>query len=460
MYLMIENIGCAPVEGYTLLGVSTTSGSSGTIGQFGTGNKYGISACLRNGLEPIVYTDKLRLHCQTEQSVVNDGLTSKSYHRVILNASGQYKGRTMNKRLRTSFTTDMGGRHWTIQMGLREFISNALDRAQRENDPTNVMIRVVEDNQVRAKSGYTRVFIPFTQEVENYYNQITKRFLRFSKTPKGVILSKADRSFSEPELGMIYLEGIFVAQMKSKTLFDYNFNSNQLEIDECRNSDEYSVRRAMARAIGESGSTNDLITLFQSFDQDKEYVEHTLDYYWLGRDNPKWDEAWRLAHGDAVACSIVFKEILQNKGYKVIVVPDNWLKAMANHKVKQHYLNYLSDLEQDGKDTVDTPEAVLNRCRELWNYLESFNMTNGKSEPEVVSFVNVMNGSSKTLGKWYPGESRIWISQEVHGQSKILDAVILEEMAHYITGSSDNSRDFQNYFIQLVVETIGVAQAA
>ena len=45
MFLCIQNPGVAPVEGFTLLGVSTTRdcGVEGTIGQFGSGNKHAIN---------------------------------------------------------------------------------------------------------------------------------------------------------------------------------------------------------------------------------------------------------------------------------------------------------------------------------------------------------------------------------------------------------------------------------
>ena len=50
-YLVIQNPGVAPIEGFTLLGVSTTRdcGVEGTIGQFGSGNKHAINVLLRAG---------------------------------------------------------------------------------------------------------------------------------------------------------------------------------------------------------------------------------------------------------------------------------------------------------------------------------------------------------------------------------------------------------------------------
>ena len=43
MFLMIANNGVAPVQSFTVLGVSTARGNSDKIGQFGSGAKHGLS---------------------------------------------------------------------------------------------------------------------------------------------------------------------------------------------------------------------------------------------------------------------------------------------------------------------------------------------------------------------------------------------------------------------------------
>ena len=62
-YLKIENVGTAPVEGFTVFGVSLadTSSNAGVIGQFGSGNKHGVAVLLRNDLSPIVFAGRLKL---------------------------------------------------------------------------------------------------------------------------------------------------------------------------------------------------------------------------------------------------------------------------------------------------------------------------------------------------------------------------------------------------------------
>jgi hypothetical protein len=73
MYLLVQNPGVAPVEGYTLLGVSTTRncGVAGTIGQFGSGAKHAINTLLRVGLKLLIYCGKTRLEFATREETVN-----------------------------------------------------------------------------------------------------------------------------------------------------------------------------------------------------------------------------------------------------------------------------------------------------------------------------------------------------------------------------------------------------
>ena len=78
-YLLISNVGVAPVEGYTLLGMSTTRdcGVEGAIGMFGSGTKHAINLLLRLGITFWIYCGLTRLEFFTEEEEINDGLGIK-----------------------------------------------------------------------------------------------------------------------------------------------------------------------------------------------------------------------------------------------------------------------------------------------------------------------------------------------------------------------------------------------
>ncbi len=161
MFLCIQNPGVAPVEGFTLLGVSTTRdcGVEGAIGQFGSGNKHAINVLLRAGLKVFVYCGKTRLDFQTRDDEIDDGLIRKPVKRVVCKLGG-----TSTRTIDLGWVLDFGAIDWTdLGMALREFVSNAIDRTVREENgefipamlDERLSIKTVDDERVKAKDGYT-----------------------------------------------------------------------------------------------------------------------------------------------------------------------------------------------------------------------------------------------------------------------------------------------------------------
>ena len=75
-YLLISNAGVAPIEGYTLLGMSTArdSGAEGVIGQFGSGTKHAINVLLRDEIKFYIYCGLTRLTFFAKEEKIGDGL--------------------------------------------------------------------------------------------------------------------------------------------------------------------------------------------------------------------------------------------------------------------------------------------------------------------------------------------------------------------------------------------------
>jgi hypothetical protein len=116
MYLMIQNVGVAPVEGYTVLGVSTTRdcGKANAIGQFGSGGKHSVNLLLRNGLPPVVFCGGLRLEFYVVPEKVDDGLTVKSYGRWLPGMVGRMSMRWLGS-VRSSSRARMPAGQCTIR---------------------------------------------------------------------------------------------------------------------------------------------------------------------------------------------------------------------------------------------------------------------------------------------------------------------------------------------------------
>lgn len=483
MYLLIQNKGVAPETAYTLLGASNTrsAGVTGTIGKFGTGNKHAISTLLRAGLDVKVYCGKTRLGFQTRDQKVDDGLSEEIHKRVVVKFGG-----TSTRTEDLGWVLTFGALDWTdLGMALREFVSNALDRTIRENDGEfiasiecgDLCVKVVDDNQVKAKAGYTRVFVQLDDDgdILRYLAELPKRFLHFSKNPSQVkcgLLAKAGRNLSESGTPMIYREGVFVAELqetKQDSLYDYNFKDGEISIDDCRNSNEFSIRAACARRLRRAGA-DELVPLFQALSSTAGHntFEAQLDPYYL---MPTWDKAkdvekenwtvaWQAANGEAVAAEVgdgekVAKVYAARKGYAVAELPKSWAGVADKFGVTTTR-QVLTDNEKKGREIIDATEAAIAALNEVWEWIEAAEMTNGKDKPSIACYRELTDAECDIMGFYQPGDDKIHTREDISsGRNKYLLKTVLEELTHYVTGSRDSTRDFQNFTIDMLVEYLG-----
>ena len=61
LYLQLANVGLAPIESFTILGVSSSRSKQDKLGMFGTGAKLGLNVFLRNNLNPTIFIGNQQL---------------------------------------------------------------------------------------------------------------------------------------------------------------------------------------------------------------------------------------------------------------------------------------------------------------------------------------------------------------------------------------------------------------
>jgi len=457
-FLLIENAGEAPVEGYTVLGYSSTRncGNDGVIGQFGSGSKHAINLCLRQGIPVWVYCGNTRLEFGLEKSTVDDGITeSEVYHVVCRKNNASWS--------RVGWVLDFGALDWCdIGMGLREFVSNAIDRSIREDgglDSNHISVKIVDDSDRRAKAGKTRVYVGVNDDVREYFGQLGKKFLHFSDNP-GNARPQILRKSNSNEGASIYREGVYVRTIGVSSLFDYNFSADEIKIDECRNSSDYDVRAAVARKVGNASPTV-LATIFEAaMAGDEKCLEANLDDYhmfgtWGAAPNEtqesNWKTAWELTAGSAVLCENRHSvEYAERKGYKGRVVPTSIGKAIKRISGVKNVEQVLTEDELAGRTPRPATAAAITAVDWAWDVLDLAGLLNNKTKPEVFCFQESMKAESLVCG--------FCNSTGVHFNVEMSDAVTahlkkvaLEELAHWITGATDNSRDFQDFLLSAVV---------
>lgn len=219
MYTMIENIGEAPVEAFQIMGVSTTRGSEGTIGMFGSGTKYAVCCLLREGYTVIIYSGLTRIEFSHEDKTINDGLSAVTFRQVICTVTsptGEVKATPLN------IVLEHGVLDWTdVRMGFREFFANALDRTYRQRGDYSIEYRT--ERVPEGLAGSTRIFISQSRELSAYCEDIDDYFLHFSRRHKLKVIDK--HSLSPVRF---YKNGVYIGQGDDNSLYDYNLEGFQL----------------------------------------------------------------------------------------------------------------------------------------------------------------------------------------------------------------------------------------
>lgn len=456
-YLMIRNPGVADHRGFTLLGVSTTRnlGYSGTIGQFGSGSKLSIALLLRHGISPIVACGNLKLTFDIKKEIVKDQI----FRRVVVKYSGtDVDGVTKNSTEDLGFTLEWGVQDWKqLSMAFREFVSNAIDGSIVAGGSfKSIKFEIVE--QPRAKAGYTSVFLPLTPEIEAIYSQLAALFLHF-RNPKLLDCKCLPKFDPDVKCALIYKKGVLVSRSKNNSVFDYNLG-DELTLDESRNANEWDVKYAVAKAIRKESAEN-LAYLIKRIQENPDVWEAHLDGGYLEPDcNDDLEErkkvfasAWRCIAGPkgvATTGSLALDSFILQKGFVPVKMPHGWMKALELYDVATEN-TVLSQNELDGKVISEATPEMIECTKRVWNFLETFKMTNGKALPEVKAFMSIMDGSAQTLGYYVPGGKEIYLHSSL-GVGKMMFKVALEECVHYATGSTDGSRDLQDFLFNLVTE--------
>ena len=479
-FLKIENVGVCPSEAFTVLGVSlaNTSNNYGVIGTFGSGSKHGVAVLLRHGLSPVVFAGTLRLEFGTRPQTVADSQATKEFARVVVKYGGTdpVTGASRNSTGDLGFVLSYGEKDWTeVALALREFVSNAIDRSIRERgDWSGVKIEVVDEPQVRARRDCTRVFVPLSAEVLAFYNDLGKWFLHFSE-PQSLdkaILPKKNRNLGERKAAVIYRRGVRVREFTSsdaESLFDYNLNN--LTIDEARKASDWDVMHHCGRALA-SADKDILAMLFcRLLKSDQPVWELGFNAYALQpshqdsaedekRKRRNWQEAFAQVAGDeAVITGEGTAEQLRRKGYKPVLAPENLVNAAERYGV-QTPAKVLSADERSGREiTEPTPDAQA-AVDLVWDLLEEVGLTNGKDKPPVRCFTSILDGGVMLNGFYRNGE--VFINSDMAGGSSAfagpqalsdrLVKVALEECVHFVTQATDCSRDFQDFLLDLSVK--------
>jgi hypothetical protein len=353
-------------------------------------------------------------------------------------ASQQVFLRVGQKERETSMTLGFGELDWESDVGMacREIVSNALD--QSEGNWSKVSIETAES--IRAKEGTTRVYVEATREVLEYFGQIQDSFLHATDRQAESVLVKTSES-----RGRFYRQGVFVCESRSDSLLDYN-GDETVEIDESRNMDEYRMKTEAARLLTLPENLHHLQFVLRSLTDGSHgrSFEHDFSYCYLNSDTCHSAFVTEFGKDALPTASGVVAEKVRAKGYQAVYLPYGYCQAIMD-KVGPDAVKSAESMlsESDKRDDITETEVTANcrsAVREVWEVLELTDMTQGRDFPVLKMFRTTMRDNAKTCGFWDRQTDFVWLSDE-HATNR---KTILEELLHYVSGFSDETRDFQD----------------
>lgn len=463
--LLIQNKGVAPEEAFTLLGASGSRGEDSLIGQFGSGAKLAITTLLRAGKKVVIYCGLTRMEFKTKTIEINDGLSVRQERQVFVQFGG-----TSKRKQDLGWVIGFGELDWAtnLDMAIREFVANAIDRTVKQGDNVrnshmdrDLAVEIVPDDFMRAQAGYTRVFIESCEVCEEYVNNLQHRFLHFSGADLGrhILPKLGDRKKAQ-----IYFNGVWVCELGNSpdSLCDYNFTNGQIQIDESRNLDEYVARAAIARLYRDAG-VDEVARIFTALQRGVKCLETGLDSYYLkpnswqgatAKQKETWKKAWEKVNGDSVACGHdqgIVGDFARRKGFNLAVIDENAMLDVVKEYGIPSAGDVLTDNERKGRVITAPTFDAIDAVNTVWGWVTATDLVDETRcpKPRVQGFDEVTDAESECFGFVKPGDPTVYLRNDLGGE--ILIETALEEVAHYVTGATDGSRDFQNFIMRLFV---------
>lgn len=411
-YLKIQNDGILDIRLVALMGGTTKANDRYKIGQFGTGLKYTLAYLFRNNLDFKIYCGKTPVDLKTETEDIRD----EKFEIICIN--GQ----------RTSITTKMG-EEWGAWMIVRELWSNALDEGGS--------LRGISDTHF-GEEGKTTFYIQldknFQEVVDNWHKYFIHEQEPIFKNDEYALYPAGDRL-------CIYKQGILIYQHSNeKSVFSYDmFSADINELREFRGAPSMAITYCLAEANEKAAEY-----FLENITEDHFEGKITMDYNWY----KSFGSPWRNVIGSA---KVIYQKVLdgiKSRGNtidedRLIIVPEQLYRFLTKQFpgigavhvagiIGEFYENIDERLEAKIKQGL----TILEHCGYPFH-------------PEL-RFVYGWFEDKSTLAKISLSEKKVYISQQLL-QRPLFDVIstLIEENEHFNTGMSDNTRAFQQHFIDL-----------
>ena len=436
-YLKITNKGELDIRLFSLMGGTTKDNDPTKIGQWGSGLKYAISFLIRNDINFVVYIGKKKVTFSTIIETINNE---------------EFKIITVNGE-RTSITTKMGGSAWNEWTCLREIYSNALDEGDAkieifDYDFTKKFGGLSKEDfeTYSVKENTTNFFIELTPKILEIYNNWDNYFIE-NKVP--MYENESFKLYPNGGNLKLYKQGVLIGEKDTPSLFLYDFkNADINELREYKGNFECDLSDILY-------SIDDVDTIKYIIKNITEDVyEGTIDYkFWRSYTFQKPNEAWKKAFENNKIITHDIKQKAIGKQANIdldhtITLPKKLYEGLNHHIKDISALRLASKINEFYEIYDQNLELKLKQCITILEQADYF------IHPEV-KFLFGEFGQGTCLARIDLDKKEILLSQKLKDKS-LFDfcSTLVEENEHLRTGMNDETREFQQHFIDLYTKSI------
>lgn len=418
-YLKIKNNGELDIRLVALMGGTTKANDKFKIGQFGTGLKYTLAFLFRNNLDFKIFSgnSEVKLHIEKEN------IRGEEFEIICIDGN------------RTSITTKMG-EDWLAWMIIRELWCNALDEGGASKETTDF---------ITSEPGATCFYIQIDRQIETVLKDWDKYFIH-QKHP--LFQHNEYKVYDGGHSLRLYKNGVLIFE-KEDSPAKYSYDISNADINELR---EYrgNITQPIVYCLSQMSEKN--VSDFLECSNDSDY-EYEMDWDWY----QTMSEGWRSAIGSA---KIITKDTLQtikDRGGKpdeaaLVVVPKSLYKKLCNQfdgigatSVAKGISDFYEDYDERVENKIKQGLTILENCGYIFH-------------PEI-EFIYGFFEDKTTLAQVHILSKKVYISKAFI-QKPLFEvvAMLIEENEHFNTGLSDETRGFQQHFINLYTRQLLAAE--
>lgn len=414
-YLKIQNDGVLDIRLVALMGGTTKANDKYKIGQFGTGLKYTLAFLYRNNLDFKIFSGTEEINIHLEKELIREEV----FEIICINNQ------------RTSITTKMG-EDWLAWMIVRELWCNALDEGGALKEITE---------QPCGEENKTSFYIQVDLQISNVLKEWGQYFIHELEP---VWQNNTYKIYPGGNKLRLYKQGVLIFEDDTApAVFAYDIlNADINELREFRGIPKYEIAYALSSINARTARIFlDCLT--------EDHYENKMDWNWYQSFSAGWKEAIgsgkiitqktldeikaRGSHPDEAALIIVPKSLYMMLSKQFEGIGATYLAGSIG--------DFYEDYDEKTESKIKQGLVILESCD--YHFHPGLEFIYGHFEDKT------------TLAKVDIKNKKVYISKAFMQKPLFtIVSMLVEENEHFNTGLSDETRAFQQHFIDLYTRQI------